>query len=135
MEGRPFGRYLPWILLLLLGGVLAYQLYDSFLTNLHIIFADDQTAIFEEMRRKTVDADAVDARFLEYVVSYYPSDTKQTAGSPLDQVVERARRSAVREIISVLRTRTGLDLGDDPIPWIETLERPLIEKLKAPSNQ
>ncbi len=135
MEGRPFRRCLPWILVFLLGGVLAYQLFDRFLTELHVVFAEDQTAIFEAMRQKTVDADVADAGPLAYVMTYYPSDTKQAAGSLLDRIVERARRSAIREIISVLRTRTGLDLGDDPAPWIEKLERPLIEKLKAPANR
>ena len=46
---------------------------------------------------------------------------KQTEGSALDRVVERARQSAVREIIAILRSRTGKDFGDDPRRWIEGL--------------
>jgi hypothetical protein len=36
-------------------------------------------------------------------------------------VVERAREGAVREMIAVLRTRTGKEFGDDPRRWIEGL--------------
>jgi hypothetical protein len=124
MTGRLSKRYLPWIVAFLLGGLLAYRLTDDFWTKLQIAFAEDQTAIFEQMRQKVAESDGVEVGCLEYVVSYYPSGTKQIAGSRLDRVVERARRSAVREIIATLRAKTGKDLGDVPQRWIEGLNAP-----------
>jgi hypothetical protein len=88
--------------------------------TIHVAFAEDQTETFEEMRSQAVRAaDPLNiTSYLEYAVNYYPSGTKQVKGSPLDKVVERARRSAVREIIAHLRSKTGQDLGDDPQAWI-----------------
>ena len=63
----------------------------------------------------------MDVSYLEYALWYYPSGTKQTKSSRLDRVVERARRCAVREIIAILRSRTGRDFGDDPRRWIDGL--------------
>lgn len=90
-------------------------------TSMEIAFADEQTAIFDQMRRQTADAVAVNVSYLEYTLSYYPSGTKQTKGSRLDRVVERARRCAMREIMGILRSRTGKDFGDDPRRWIDGL--------------
>lgn len=90
-------------------------------THLQIAFADEQTAIFDQMRRQTAESAAVDASYLEYALRYYPSGTKQTEGSELDRVVERARQCAVREIIDILRARTRKEFGDDPRRWIEGL--------------
>ncbi|MEE8450380.1 MAG: hypothetical protein V3R99_00645 [Thermoguttaceae bacterium] len=91
-----------------------------------IAFAEEQTQIFEGMREKARDAlneDPPDVQSavisLQYAYYYYPSGTKQAKGSKLDRVVERARDSCAREIISMLRVSTGEDLGDSPEPWIE----------------
>ncbi|MCC6796954.1 MAG: hypothetical protein IT366_17680 [Candidatus Hydrogenedentes bacterium] len=82
-------------------------------------FAEDQTRIFEEMRRQSRDMTGPEAvNSLNYVVTYYPSGSKQRPGSKLDRIVERARASAIREIIAALRVKTGKDLGDDPAVWI-----------------
>jgi hypothetical protein len=89
--------------------------------DVRIAFADEQTAIFEQMRRETAGSAAVDVGYLEYTLWYYPPGSKQTEGSRLDRVVERARQSAVREIIAILRFRTGKDFGDDPRRWIDGL--------------
>jgi hypothetical protein len=86
-----------------------------------IAFADEQTATFDQMRRQTAESAAVDVSDLEYALWYYPSGTKQTKGSRLDRVVERARQGAMREIIGILRSRTRKDFGDDPRRWIEGL--------------
>jgi len=59
------------------------------------------------------------AESLEYVVWYYPSGTKQEAGSRLDRVVERHRKAVVRDIVAHLRSVTNQDLGERPEPWIE----------------
>ncbi len=57
--------------------------------------------------------------FLESAHNYYPSGTKQTAGSPLDRTVERSRSNAERQIIAMLREITGADLGLNPNAWID----------------
>ncbi len=86
-----------------------------------IEFAEEQTRIFEDMRRQSRDMTVPEAvRSLNYVVTYYPSGSKQRSGSKLDRIVERARASAIREIIAALRVKTGKDLGDDPAVWIRT---------------
>jgi hypothetical protein len=90
-------------------------------TSIQIALADEQTAIFDQMRRQTAESPAVDVSYLEYALWYYPSGTKQTKGSGLDRVVERARQCAVREMIGILRSRTRKDFGDDPRRWIEEL--------------
>ncbi len=89
--------------------------------SIKVSFADDQTAIFEDMRVMAISTSDADEMIgcLEYVTNYYPSGTKQAENSKLDAVVERARRSAVREIIALLRKRTGQDLGDDLVAWIK----------------
>jgi hypothetical protein len=90
-------------------------------TRVQIAFADEQTGVFDQMRRQTAESAALDVSYLEYALWYYPSGTKQTEGSTLDRVVERARQCAVREIIGILRSRTRKDYGDDPRRWIEGL--------------
>lgn len=89
-------------------------------------FADDQTQIFDEMRAQALQATAPPdiARSLKYVVNYYPSGTKQPAGSDLDRVVERHRTAVVRDIIEHLRCTTGQDLGESPEPWIQSYPVP-----------
>src|SRR5262249_30138795 len=101
--------------------VMGFCLSSHLMTSVQIAFADEQTAIFDLMRRQTEQSTGVDAGYLEYTLWYYPSGTKQTKGSSLDRMVERARHGAVREIISILRSRTGKDFGDDPRRWIEGL--------------
>ena len=115
-------RYLFWA-----GGSLLVALFvicfvDDFFMHLYVAFAEDQTAIFEQMRRQVKDSDAAAVGCLEYVVSYYASGTKQDVGTPLDLVVERARQAAIREIIGILRTKTGQDFGEDSHLWIEGLK-------------
>jgi hypothetical protein len=109
-----------WALLVSLA---VYCQIENLMQTVKIRFAADQTEIFEQMREKAKSAKADEAAgALSYVLFYYPSGTKQPAGSLLDVVVERARRSAVREIISLLRTKTGRDFGDEPLNWIEGLK-------------
>jgi hypothetical protein len=87
---------------------------------LQVSFAEDQTDIFEDMRVQALQAEpekAVD--YLEYVVNYYTSGSKQVKGSKLDRIVERARRNAIAAIIAALRKKTGEDFGDDAQAWID----------------
>ena len=46
-------------------------------------------------------------------------NTKQSPGSPLDQMCNLQRRNVMRDIIAYLRTKTGEDFGDKPEPWIQ----------------
>ncbi len=84
-------------------------------------FADDQTQIFDEMRTRALQSTSPPAiaGSLRYAVSYYPSGSKQRAGSLLDRVVERHRTAVVRDIVAHLRRTTGQDLGESPEPWIQ----------------
>src|SRR6266404_7940002 len=80
--------------------------------KIRVAFASEQTQIFEEMRTKALQSDAAGAAgCLEYVVGYYPSGSKQEAGSRLDRMVELERTLAARDIVAYLRTKTGEDLG------------------------
>jgi hypothetical protein len=111
------GVTLALFVLIVLLGVL---LVNHFMLHIRVAFADDQTMIFEAMREKAIQADLPEAvGCLEYALWYYPSGTKQVKGSLLDQVVERARQAAVREIIAYLRAKSGQDLGNDPQDWIK----------------
>ena len=95
-------------------------LYWSYgMLRIQVAFASEQTKIFDEMRKKALQSDATEAAgFLAYAAYYYPSGTKQEAGSRLDRIVEGDRALAVRDIIAYLRTKTGEDLGAGPEPWI-----------------
>jgi hypothetical protein len=105
------------IFAVLVGGYLA-----TLPLRLRIALADEQTAIFDDMRVKAERADATETLgYLEYTLGYYPSGTKQIEGSQLDRIVERARQNALREIIAALRARTGKDFGDDPQHWLDEL--------------
>ena len=88
--------------------------------KIRVAFASEQTQVFEEMRTQALQSDAAGAAgCLEYVVGYYPSGSKQKAGSRLDRMVERERALAVRDILAYLRTKTGQDLGESPEAWIQ----------------
>ena len=101
--------------------VLSVSLFLGYVQlKLRLMFATEQVHIFEEMRSRAVQASPSDAAgYLEYVVKYYPSATKQVPGSALDWMVEQARASAVREIIAYLRSKTDEDLGSSAEPWIQ----------------
>lgn len=88
--------------------------------KIQVAFASEQTQIFDQMRVQALQSDAAGAAgCLEYVVFYYPTGTKQDAGSRLDGIVERERTFAERAIIAYLRTKTGQDLGESPEAWIQ----------------
>lgn len=83
-------------------------------------FAQEQIQIFNAASsRAMASTPAAAAASLHYLVNYYPSGTKQEAGSALDQIVEQQRQRAIQEIIAVLRVRTHDDLGPQPEPWIK----------------
>ena len=87
---------------------------------IRVAWASEQTKIFEEMRTQALQASPSDAAgYLQYVVHYYESGSKQEPGSRLDRMVERERRLATRDIMAYLRTKTGQDLGESPEVWIQ----------------
>ncbi len=112
-------------IILLCGGV-AYLFGQRSLHSVRLAFADEQTEIFIDMADKAAKSlrqSPPDVRaavgYLKYAHSYYPSGTKQLAGSRLDTIVERCRTLAEWRIIQMLRSATGRDLGDDPEVWIQ----------------
>ena len=122
MRNRRLKLVLAWVGVIVLVSFAAYREIEGAVTRLRIAFADDQTAIIEEIREKAEQADTKEvADCLGYALNYYPSGTKQLTGSPLDRIVERARRSALREIIARLRIKTRHDFGDDPQRWVDGL--------------
>ena len=112
-------------IVIVLFGVVSWQFVDGVWTSIQMSFADEQTEMFFEMvekaseaiRREPPDVKAA-VGFLEYAHNYYPSGTKQTAGSRLDRIVERSRSHAERQIIEMLRVVTDADLGTDVDVWI-----------------
>jgi hypothetical protein len=104
---------------LLAGG--AYLMWINSVQRLRISFADEQTQTFEDSRTRALESsDRHDiAKHLSYVVSYYPSGSKQEQGSRLDGIVERSRAAAIRDIVAHLRSTPGDDLGPDTVTWIQ----------------
>src|SRR5262245_16370564 len=102
----------------------AWLLWELAVLKMRVALAADQTEIIEEMRYKALRSNVTGAvELMDYAVHYYPSGTRQEVGSRLDRIVERQRESAVREIIAHLRVKSGIDLGDDPQPWIDKFAR------------
>ena len=98
MRSRRSKLILLWSGMVLLISFIGYREIAQAPTRIRIAFADEQTAIFEEMREKVERADPAEAtNYLRYAVDYYPSGTKQVAGSALDRLVERARRNSARD--------------------------------------
>lgn len=105
---------------LLLTVLLGWQFWNHARLKVEVAFAEEQTRIFDEMRQQAIRGNPSEAaESLAYVVNYYPSGTKQREYSRLDRVVERARSSVIRDIISQLRQKTGEDWGDEPDIWIQ----------------
>mgnify|MGYP001599289257 CR=1 FL=1 len=109
------------VLSFVLLALLIWLFADSAMLRLRVVMADGDTNIHAQMvddARATKDP-AKAVQCLNYLVGHYPSGSKQVAGSKLDRVVERCRRSSALVIIAHLRVITGKDLGDKPEPWIE----------------
>jgi hypothetical protein len=113
---------IPWVgifaavSLALSGWVLFSYLY----LRVQVVLANDQTWHFAQSRDHALATkNAEGVVDLQKIVQEYPSGTKQSKGSLLDQMVERQRAAAVREVVAHLRKETGQNLGDDPTVWIE----------------
>jgi hypothetical protein len=85
-----------------------YVLVTKVILHFRIALAKEQIDIFYEMRDKAAGSSPEEAAaYLEYAVGYYPSGTKQVAGSRLDRMVERVRRNVAEEIIANVRAHSG----------------------------
>ena len=114
------------VLLLVLLCIIAYLAIERIAVGVRLAFAEEQCQIFAEMSDKAVEAldsqqpDTSEAiEYLECVHNYYPSGTKQIAGSRLDGIVENTRQAHEQRIIEALRETTDSDLGNDAEAWIE----------------
>ncbi len=106
------------LVLLVSIGCLLWSYFDFLL---HVKLADEQVKVFYEMRTQSLQSSIPKeiAGNLEYVISYYPSRTKQKEGTILDQGVERSRRMVINDIVNHLRQVTNGDLNEKPEFWIQ----------------
>ena len=125
-SGRPSAGRLVLVAGLLVAVVaMGWWGYLGLRTYASEAMAREQIAIFDEMHGQALGSDASKAAdCLQYVVSYYPSGTKQESGSALDLGIEAERRKAIAAIIDHLRTITSQDLGPDAEPWIQAYASP-----------
>lgn len=121
-------RYIRTSITVVLILIIAYQFVVAMLDSLRLSFASDQTQIFCEIATEAKQALAQEPPnirsalgSLEYIINYYPSGTKQTAGSTLDIIVERSRSLAEASIIEKLRVETGKDFGSKAEDWLRGL--------------
>lgn len=112
------------VIVVLLAGICGWQFWKLTWLRVQLAFAVEQTQIFEDMRSKSLATSdpAEAAGFLAYTVWYYPTGSKQDASSFLDEIVERDRDAAIRDIIADLRIKTGQHLGGDPQAWLEAYD-------------
>ncbi len=106
------------LVLLVSIGCLLWSYFDFLL---HVKLADEQVKVFYEKRTQSLQSSIPKeiAGNLEYVISYYPSGTKQKEGTILDQGVERSRRMVIKDIVNHLRQVTNGDLNEKPEFWIQ----------------
>ena len=105
---------------LLLAILLSWQSWNYVRLRVEVAFAEEQTRIFAEARSKALESSVTEAaELLDHIQYYYPSGSKQRAGSHLDRIVERDRVGASRDVIHYLRQKTGEDLGEKPEPWVQ----------------
>jgi hypothetical protein len=73
---------------------------------------------YDERREEAFKGDLSQAaKSLNSVVEYWP--VKVPRDGEFGYIASSSRKSAIREIITRMRTLTGEDLGDDPQPWIQ----------------
>lgn len=102
------GRGIGIAACVILGVTAAWLAYQSGKASVQAAFAEEQVRIFYAMRDKAGSSSPVQAvEALEYAAYYYPSGTKQTAGSRLDRLVEAVRVDVCRQIMGELTIKTG----------------------------
>ncbi|MBB6052612.1 hypothetical protein [Armatimonas rosea] len=119
-------KKVPWVAIIAAANVIlcGWALVSYLYLRVQVVLANDQTWRFEQSRSHALASkNAEGVADLQKIVQEYPSGTKQSKGSLLDQLVEQQRASAVREVLAHLRKETGKNLGDDPNIWIETYSK------------
>ena len=114
-------NYKGWILasaLVLSLLLLADQLRSKIVRNIEIAYARKTFFNLQKHRDSALGADVSEATKRLLWVSE-GTNTKQSPGSPLDEMCTAQRTNMVRDIIVYLRAKTGENLGEKPQPWIE----------------
>lgn len=120
----------------ILVGLLVWVWAAHAVTSARLMMAEEQTAIFDDMVTQASSSLAGSSpnvtqavQCLRYAHVYYPSGTKQPAGTLLDRIVERSRRASENRIIDLLRKAAGADCGADPEEWIKKyLSEPEVQR-------
>lgn len=87
------------LLIVVLLAIIVGQQVTLLMTSLRIEFAREQVEMFDDQRKifRGKRGPVVDDR-IQFVKEYYPSGTKQVAGSKLDTIVERFRQAVIEEL-------------------------------------
>ena len=89
--------------------------------KISIAFGVDQIDVFDQMLIKAKNSE--DPRkiceFFDYVISHYPSRTKQEKHTKLNHIVKKHRSQTVELMIVRLENVTGQNLGADPQDWVK----------------
>lgn len=105
--------------------LLALILYCHMELTIKVLFAREQVRAFLSARDKARTGSIEEAlQCLDETMSYYPSGSKQTTGSALDEIVETSRKLAMADIIAFLRQKSKRDFGDNAKDWLETRKSP-----------
>lgn len=95
---RVLGRIALVVLLILLlwrWVHLEYQEFSQFELNIRVLFAAEQTGIFEDLAN---NSRLPPEERIAAIKGYYESGMKQVTGSLLDRVVESHRRMSIRAV-------------------------------------
>lgn len=84
--------------------ITAYLFVRHAMLTVRVMFAREQIRIIADMMEETRQKPISD-EYLDYAKNYYPSGSKQVAGSRLDEIVEQYRSLAVAEIERELEER------------------------------
>lgn len=90
------------------------------------MFAVDQTGVFQRLEERAYDKlnqvppdFAAAEELIRGIESYYPSGTKQKAGTAMDRVIEHSRNATIRAIkckIELLKQNlAGQPLSESPV--------------------
>jgi hypothetical protein len=104
--------------------------------RVEVASGEEQTRMFEECLNQALQSSQPEriVGLMEAAIIYYPSGTKQTAGSHLDRMVERSRQQAVKDMIVHLRATTGADLGSNAQVWIDRYKEKTLLQSDGPTN-
>ncbi len=107
-------------LVIVLLGLLLSMSFKHGIARLDVKRANDKIDWFERMRASASKSDLqFGVQCLQDVAVLHNPTNGYHRLSLMDDLVERERQRAIRDIIAVLRTKTGANLGDDPQKWIQ----------------